>query len=271
MSRKKRSRTRLFFFLFLLAVVLLWGKLAPGGSVLAQHPVTPIDSLLVVKMPDNVPQQMVAYTGFDVNFNSEAHQPNYVAWELTAAEADANDVSRNGYNFQTDTRVKGCAVLDDYKRSGFSRGHMIPAADAKWHPDAMHDTFYLTNISPQRAEMNSGSWGKLEKKCRAWARRDSSLIIIAGPVLSDKITQRIGPSGVPVPERFFKVILAPYAAPPRAIGFIMPNGPVPGGMQRTAVSVDEVERITGYDFFSSLDPETEARVESECDYLLWDL
>ena len=83
-------------------------------------------------------------------------------------------------------------------------------------------------------------------KCRQCSDNNS------WPVLTDRITDRIGESGVVVPRRFFKVILSPYADPPRAIGFIMPNAKVPGGMQTAAVSVDEVERVTGLDFFLSI-------------------
>ncbi len=269
MSRKSFSRYKLLILIAVAAVVLLWGKAAPGGHVLSKQPVSAIDSLMVVKVPDAVAQRGISYTGFDVNFNPEKHLPNYVVWELTAAEAKANDVSRQGYNFQPDPAVVGCAQLSDYRRSGYTRGHMMPAADAKWSADAMHDSFYLTNMCPQLHELNAGAWGKLEDKCREWAIRDSALIIIAGPVLTDKITQRIGPSEVPVPERFFKVILAPYANPPRAIAFIMPNARVEGGMEAAAVSVDEVERVTGFDFFSSLPDDVEAKVESECKFPYW--
>ena len=270
MSRKKRSRSILYIFIVVIAAaVLLWGKATPGGSVLTSMPRTAIDSLMIVKVPESIPQQMMHYRGFDVCFNADAHQPNYAVWELTASEARANEVSRKGFNFQPDPAVQGCAQLDDYRRSGYTRGHMIPAADAKWSEGAMHDTFYLTNVSPQTRELNSGAWSKLEDKCRDWAKRDSSLIIITGPVLTDKVTRTIGPSEVPVPERFFKVILAPHAQPMRAIAFIMPNGRVPGGMQAAAVSVDEVERVTGLDFFSSLPDDTEARIESQCDFVGW--
>ena len=96
---------------------------------------------------------------------------------------------------------------------------------------------------------------------------DSALIIIAGPVFRPgEGVQRIGVTGVAVPRSFFKVILSPYADPPYAIGFLMPNGPTPGGMQKYAVSVDSVESVTGHDFFSSLPDELEAKLESNVDF-----
>ena len=89
------------------------------------------------------------------------------------------------------------------------------------------------------------------------------------PVLTDTLRDFIGDNRVAVPKRFFKVILSPYTTPVRGIGFIMPNDRVKGGMQATAVSIDEVERITGHDFFSALPDSIELAVEKECDFNSW--
>lgn len=168
-----------------------------------------------------------------------------------------------------DPDVPGCATLNDYRKSGYTRGHMAPAADMKWSAEAIKASNYLTNICPQTAAMNSGAWSTLEDNCRAWARRDSAIVIVTGPVLSDRMPLHIGKSRVPVPERFFKVVLAPYADPPRGIGFIMPNAKVQGGVQSHAVSIDEVEAVTGMDFFHALPDELEAAAERENSYPRW--
>ena len=146
---------------------------------------------------------------------------------------------------------------------------MAPSADFRYSKEAQDATFFLTNICPQAKALNERAWAKLEEQCRTWATRDSTLVIISGPILSDKLTTTIGESKVTVPNRFFKVILAPYANPPRAIGFVMPNGYVEGGVQASVMTVDQVEDITGYDFFSSLPDEIEAAVESEARYHVW--
>ena len=220
-----------------------------------------------VAVADTLPAQIVRYTGFTVSFNPELHIPNYVVWELTADEAEGR--ARRVSNFQVDNSVRGCASLADYRRSGFDRGHMAPAGDMKWSEQAMNDCHYLTNMAPQVNALNSGAWSTLEANCRRWALRDSAIVIVCGPVLTDKLTRTIGESEVVVPERFYKVVLAPYANPPRGIGFLMPNAKVRGGVQTTAVSIDEVERVTGYDFFSALPDEVETEVESQCNYPLW--
>ncbi len=271
MARKKSSNLRIYLtcmFCLIILVGLLWHtKADPAADETEISSVG--DSLQIVKSDNSEASRILEYEGFTVNFNPEMHQPNYVVWELTAAESTATDVSRKDYDFEQDFDVESCATLMDYKRSGFSRGHMFPAADAKWDAKAMHDCFLLTNMCPQKSELNTGAWKSLEEKSRKWAQRDGSIIIICGPVLTDRLTRTIGTTPVPVPERFFKVILAPKAKPVRAIGFIMNNGYVEGGMQAAAVSVDEVERTTGFDFFSALPDDIEEKIEAECNFPLW--
>lgn len=228
----------------------------------------PGNEFTAVTMPDSIPSQILAYTGFTVSFNPVAHQPNYVAWELTAEET-SGDIARSS-DFAPDPEIESCPTLADYRRSGFDRGHMIPAADVKWSADAMTQSHLLTNISPQDHRLNAGAWASLESNCRDWAVRDSAIIIIAGPVLSDRMLRTIGSDNIiPVPERFFKVVLSPYSDPPRGIAFVMPNGNVPGGVQATATTIDEVEAITGFDFFGALPDEIEDEVERQCEYHVW--
>lgn len=212
-------------------------------------------------------EQIVKYKAMTISFNPKLHIPNWVSWELTQAETDG-DVPR-AKKFLCDESVAGCADDWDYSYSGYDRGHMAPAADMKWDKEAMKQSFYMTNICPQAGSLNSGSWKRLEDKCRIWAQADSAIVIVSGPIISDKITEFIGDSRVAVPKRFFKVILSPYSNPPRGIGFIMPNKKVSGGMQECAVSIDSVEAVTGHDFFSALPDEIESQVESQCKFHYW--
>ena len=133
----------------------------------------------------------------------------------------------------------------------------------------MRDCFVMTNMTPQRHEINSGAWSTLEQKERLWAQRDSAIIIVAGPIYDAADKERIGSSGVRVPSAFFKVLLAPYVDHPRAIGFIYPNMTAPGNMQDYAMSVDEVERLTGLDFFSALPDSLESLIESRYSFTEW--
>lgn len=207
------------------------------------------------------------YAGMTVSFNPRLHVPNWVAWELTAEETKGKTPRHN--KFQADEDMEGSADPWDYNYSGYDRGHMAPAGDMKWSEEAMRETFYMTNMCPQAKNLNTGAWKSLEEKCRQWAKADSAIVIVCGPVLTDSITEYIGDSRVAVPERFFKVVLSPYANPPRGIGFVMNNGKVEGGIQRAAMSIDEVERITGHDFFAALPDSIENIIESQNDFHFW--
>lgn len=228
-----------------------------------------VDKLQYVGVPKGTASQIVDYPGFRLSFNADYHVPNWVAWELTGEESVASVANRNQATFLPDNSVTGCSQLADYKGSGYDRGHMCPAGDMKWSLDAMNACFLLTNICPQASQLNGGAWNSLENKCREWAVRDSAIVVVCGPVLSDEITTYIGESKVAVPERYFKVILAPYSNPPRGIGFVMNNGYVQGGMQQCAMSIDQVEQITGFDFFADLPDDIEIEVESQNNFPQW--
>lgn len=235
-----------------------------NGSELAKLTESDLEK---VKTNPTLDEIMVNYEGFTVSFNPTMHLPNWVAWTLTKAEVANGTVSRTD-NFRPDPNVAGCATLADYKYSGYDRGHMAPAADMKWSAQAMDDCFYLTNMCPQIHELNDGAWKYLEEKCRTNATRDGELTIICGPVLTEGFTKTIGTSPVPVPDKYFKVILtrSVNGGDPQAIGFIMPNSYVQGGMQATAVSVDEVEKLTGHDFFYMIADNLENQLEAGNDF-----
>lgn len=226
-----------------------------------------VGNLMAVKTNPQMKSVDIKYKGMDVSFNPEHHIPNWVSWELAENET-TGDVSRTN-KFSSDPDVEGCAESWDYNYSGYDRGHMAPAGDMKWDNESMDETFYMTNICPQVKSLNTGSWKRLEEKCRYWAQIDGQLFIVCGPVIDDDPIEYIGDSRVYVPRNFFKVILSPYSNPARGIGFIMPNGKVKGGMQKCAVPIDSVEALTGHDFFASLPDDIENEVEAQCNFHYW--
>jgi endonuclease G len=236
-----------------------------ASKVDAEH--VDANALLRVTTNQSLDETMLTdYKAMTISFNPKYHIPNWVGWELLGSETEGT-LGRG--NFAADPNVESCPTLDDYRGSGYDRGHMAPSADMKWDETAMEQCFYLTNMCPQLHSLNNGTWKNLEEKCRTWAKADSAIIIISGPVLTQKPKEYIGKNRVAVPQSFFKVILAPYANPPRGIGFIMPNGDVKGGLQACAVSIDSVESVTGHDFFSALPDSIEQQVEQECRFHYW--
>lgn len=221
-----------------------------------------------VRIKGDNPSQEKDYEGFRLSFNKDTKTPNWVAWELTNREAQASEQSRSN-NFWQDPNLYGCPDTDDYKRSGYDRGHMCPAADQKWSAQAMNDCFVMANMCPQDHNLNGRAWKTLETKEREWAQRDSALVIVAGPIYYKNDTKTIGRAGVHVPGAFFKILAAPYADKPRGIAFIYPNTTAPGNMEQYVVTIDKVEELTGFDFLYALPDDVEEAVESTASFREW--
>lgn len=238
----------------------------PTPDIPGNQEATHYEGLENVVIPSGLASQIKAYTGFTLSYNKENRTPNYVAWELLGTEVGGS-VSRTDYFWQ-DNDIDGCTKHSDYTGSGFDRGHMCPAADQKWSEDAMNDCFVMANMCPQLHDLNAGAWETLESKERLWAKRDSAVMIIAGPIYTDGETY-IEKSKVRVPDAFFKVLIAPYLDEPRGIAFVYPHMKCPGNMQDYATTIDEVEKITGFDFFSSLPDDLETKLESTYSFTEW--
>lgn len=211
--------------------------------------------------------QIINHVGYTTSYNSSWLTPNWVAYELTAQEV-AGTYPRPNKPFEPDPMVKGkTAYHRDYSNSGYSRGHMAPAADMKWSEQAMLESFFLSNICPQKAELNSGVWERLENRVRTLAR-EANVYVCCGPIMPNK-PQRIGENQVAVPEKFFKVLCMKRKGKWQAIGFVFPNSACKGSMFDFAVSVDEVEKLTGHDFFYALPDDIEKAIEATCNTKQW--
>lgn len=159
--------------------------------------------------------------------------------------------------------------LKDYYRSGYDRGHQVPAADAKWSQDAMNDTFFLTNMCPQVGEgFNRDYWAHFEDFCRRLTTRYPSVRIVTGPLYLPKrdaadgkwrVTYEVigNPPNIAVPTHFYKVIFAEdgTANGPVAVGaFVLPNAPIPNDkpLMDFEVPIEAVERSSGLEFATKL-------------------
>jgi endonuclease G len=192
---------------------------------------------------------VISYTGFNLSYNEEFEQAAWVAYILTRYEVLGGTETRSE-NFRADTLITSkSASPSDYAKSGYDRGHLAPAADMKWSPSAMSESFLMSNMSPQLPGFNRGVWSRLETKVREWAVQNDSILVITGPVLSD-IDDYIGENRVGVPKAYFKV-LADISPPAyKVIAFLLNNQSSTADLFTFAVSVDSLEMVTGYDFFS---------------------
>ena len=217
-----------------------------------------------------VPERLIEHTGYMLSFNRETNLANWVAWELTADETDGY-VPRSK-DFLPDPLVPAPhrVTTKDYARSGYDRGHQCPAADMKWSPAAMAECFYMSNICPQNRSLNSGAWATLEKACRRWANNEGKVYIACGPVFKSGKHKKIGRNVmVSVPDGFFKVVLSLAPGREKAIGFYYANRSGKQPMQQTAMSVDDVEAITGIDFFPNVPDKLENALEATYSLKKW--
>lgn len=221
-----------------------------------------------IELPKPKPRDLIIHhIGYVLSYNEPHEQANWVAYELTLEEVNGSFKRTN--DFRPDPKVKtGSASLADYRGSGYDRGHLAPAADMKWSPIAMSESFYMSNMSPQRPSFNRGIWKRLEEQVRKWAVNNKSVYIATGGVLTSGLI-KIGPNQVSVPEKFYKVILDYQEPELRGIGFILPNKGSKEPLENYAITIDKVESMTGIDFFHKLPNEIEAEIESEVNLSRW--
>ncbi|MBN1790619.1 MAG: DNA/RNA non-specific endonuclease [Bacteroidales bacterium] len=210
-------------------------------------------------------EQQVKHTLFTVSYNENYELPSWAAWQITPEQAGATGTFKEKY--AEDPKVTtGTASNKDYKNAGFIIGQLVPPEDMFSSP-ALEETFLMSNTVPQKPAFNKYVWKALEKLIREWAKEGNTLYIAAGPVLADAPFGTFGSNKVSIPTRYYKVVLDVNGE--RAIGFIIRNNVASGVPKTFALSVDEVEKITGIDFFPQLPDEMEQQVESSKDFTKW--
>ena len=224
---------------------------------------------LPAKLKDR-PERILERVGYTTSYNEQTKTPNWVAWHLTKAHTYGKNQRKNEVFAEDEDIAKGRRATNmDYYNSRYDRGHMCPAGDNKWDKQAMTQSFLFTNVCPQNHGLNKYEWNDLEILCREWARKYGSVDIVCGPLYEKGATPRtIGKNKVRVPDGFFKVVLCRQGKP-KAIGFVYSNAGEKTKMTDAVRTVDEIERLTGIDFFPSLDDQTEARVEAHSNLSDW--
>ncbi|MBQ7159018.1 MAG: DNA/RNA non-specific endonuclease [Treponema sp.] len=217
------------------------------------------------------------FTDYDICYRESYEQAEWSAYQLEKSELVKN--ARRSDDFRPDPEIStGSATLSDYRKSGYDRGHLAPAADFAYSQTAMSETFFMSNMTAQAPQFNRGVWKKLEDQVRTWARTYGRAYVICGPVLDEPAESyaTIGANKVVIPRYFYKIILLPLyadeadAATPddcadlTAYAFIIPNKNCDDGFTAYRVTIDEVEARTGIDFFYALEDSVEARIEAAC-------
>jgi len=213
-------------------------------------------------------ETLIAHAGYTLSYNEKYEQANWVAYELTSEET--NSLYNRTNQFLVDPKIStGSADNSDYAGSGYDRGHLAPAGDMGWSAQSMIESFYYSNMSPQEPSFNRGIWKNAETFTREAAITNHVIYVVTGPVFTSDMTT-IGHNQVAVPHSYFKVILDYFEPEVKAIAFVIPNEASRLPLQHFAVSIDEVEDLTGLDFFPLLPDQEETLLESKFDLNLWD-
>lgn len=215
-------------------------------------------------------KQHIVHEGFELVYDRNARIPEWVAYELTAEEVAGE--SPRGRHYAIDPNVIGIqGDNDDYRNSGWDRGHMAPAGDMKLDELMMKESFYSSNICPQNRNLNGGDWRTLEELVRTYAQKYGKVYIVCGPIIGNNIYGRLGPHQIIIPDAFFKVLLVETDKGYDSIGFIMNNEAGHRPLTTYLRTVDEVESITGLDFFSLLPNRIEKKAEASYNLSVWGL
>lgn len=225
----------------------------------------------VIKRPEFIIQRK----SYICSYNKETRCANWSAWYLPKEHADGpykrKELKIPGNYIEDESSLEGRQLLSDWDGVfNYDHGHLCPSGDNKWDREAMKQTFYLSNMCVQNSSLNQGPWEHLESTCREWAKKFQSIYIVSGPVFKTKPIKKIG-KGLSIPDQFFKVVLCIDSEEPKAIGFIYDNSdPIDGDkLDSHVLSVDEIEKITGYDFFSALPDEVENFIEANYSLKDW--
>lgn len=208
--------------------------------------------------------EIVKHTYYTLAYSEENEQAYWVYYILTPEFINGGQ-SRTD-DFRADPMVStGSATLDDYKGSGYDRGHLCPAADMALNKTSMSESFYLSNMSPQVPGFNRGIWSTMEDQVRKWALSYQKLYVVTGPIFRDN-KGTIGEDKVTVPGYYYKVL---FDGKDKMIGLILPNASSSSKLEQFVVTVDEIEKETGVDFFPGLEDKIENKLEGEIDKSRW--
>lgn len=279
-SGKGKSVKYIIWFLMIVGLMYLltlvdttgWsGGTTSGDTPDMQVSTEKLDAVDHNFLPESTTGAIITHKYYTLSYSEEHEQAEWVAYKLTKENLKKPRVPREK-RFNPDKQVTTTSAYhNDYSHSGYTRGHLAPAGDMAWDKDAMRETFYMSNMSPQIKEFNGGIWRELEEDVRDWAYDNDELYIVSGPVLlPGHIITKIGRNEVSVPDLFYKIILDIEGNEKKAIAFLIPNEKSTKLLRQYAVTIDEVEKLLGIDFFADFMPEElEKQLEATIDVSQW--
>ncbi|MGH1338170.1 MAG: DNA/RNA non-specific endonuclease [Aureispira sp.] len=261
-------------------IVLLIGNNPLGGG--GELPPAPQPVVVPTSVDDDLPigrlqylptqllgDQLIHQQYYTVSYSSKHQNPEWVAYELQGARLEQEFQQERG-SFHDDPRAND-ASSSAYRHSGYDRGHMVPAHDMNFNEQAMRESFYMSNVTPQVPDFNRGIWKSLENRVRTWAKIERRVYVIAGPLLRKRVRneQRIKGTGPTFPRGFFKIIVDYEGREKKGIAFMFKNKDIDQPLENFVTSIDRVESYTGLDFFPELSEREQRNIEATADITRW--
>ncbi len=257
---------------YILLLLFSFSHFAISSEIDEALPAVPKASRIEPSFTYAVPFQkedVYEYSAFNLEFSHTHMQPRWVGYFISRERLEGKKFRRHGFAFMPDSNINGgTATNEDYRKSGYDRGHLASARDMAFSRESLKESFLFSNICPQLPRFNRGKWLELEKFARKMAQKYSVIYVITGPIFQEE-NKSIGNAQVTIPTHFFKALL--FYSPERieAIGFIMPNENLKDSLNFFACSIDEMEAKANIDVFSSLSDEIEDAVEKAYDVQFW--
>lgn len=202
-------------------------------------------------------------TAFKVGYDEDKRNPAWAAYRVNARRLDQSFPRPS--RFEVDQRTRSRVRHDDFTRSGWDRGHMVPnhAIASRFGPEAQRETFLMTNVAPQAPALNQGPWRLLEEVISDRAAiAFEELWVIVGPIYERE--PRTLSSGVRIPDAFFCIVVDELPTTPRMQAFVMSQEtPRNANFRQFVVTVDQVQRLSGWDFFHELPDHLERELEAK--------
>lgn len=211
---------------------------------------------LLKYLPSYKPTDLIIrHQYYILKFNPERNTADWTVYKVTRTQLGNRTAKRKDMKFLPDPLLKNISpTTHDYSRSGYDRGHLVPARDMSFSVDAMAESFYMSNITPQNHEFNAGIWEQLEELVRTLVRQNKELIVITGTIYQKPRdeTLKIGNTvKIDVPDAFYKIVYCDYGENKWEVAFIIKNRPFPDKQPMDfKTTIKEIELMTGLCFVS---------------------
>ena len=202
--------------------------------------------------------------GYSVGYSYEHKAPLWVSYVQSKVSAKIDKDRSPRFYVDTDLPEAHRVKPSDFTHSGYDKGHLAPADAVDFSHKSAEETFYMSNVAFQHAQLNRQAWRSLENKAEAWTEDIGKLYIVTGPLFGERPKRY---NDIAIPRAFYKIIYASKQG--KSIGFVFPNAAVKtDDLWDYAMPIAQIEADTGYSFMDKLS-RRKRKVKHELDLEWW--